>query len=51
MNRQKTIEQIVACFERLSDENKDRFIAALKAGIECNPKPLQDSRPTADSEA
>ena len=51
MNRQEVIEQIVACFELLSDENKDRFIAALKAGIECNQEPLQDSRPTADSEA
>ena len=51
MTREEMIEQIVAFFEQLSEENKDKFIAALRAGIGCNQEPLQDSRPTADSEA
>lgn len=40
MTREEMMEQIVAFFEQLSEENKDKFIAALRAGIECNQEPL-----------
>lgn len=37
MSREEIIAEIVKVFEQLSEENKDRFISALKQGIECNP--------------
>lgn len=42
MSREEIIAEIVKLFEQLSEENKDRFIFALKQGIECNPTLSED---------
>lgn len=44
MNRQEVIAEIVNLFEKLTEENKDKFIAALKSGNEYNQQLSKDSR-------
>lgn len=48
MNRQEVIAEIVRVFEKLTEENKEKFMLALKANTEYNQQPSKDSRRSTD---